>query len=77
MRDQNVGAPAFGDDSKLKFVIHYLAVARPFDGGIGALHAEAVGDVVDRLLAVNRRQFGKRFSFKPRQFGHIAIGPRL
>ena len=67
---RDVGALVLGDDAEFEFVIHHLAVARPFHGRVGAAHAEAVGDVVDRLLAIDLRQFAERLGIDPRQLGH-------
>ena len=74
LRGGNVGALVPGDDAELEFVIHHLAVARPLYRGVGAAHAEAVGDVVDRLLAIDFRQFAERLGIEPRQFGHVVFG---
>ena len=59
-----------------QFVIHHLAVARPLHRGVGAADAEAVGDVVDRLLAIDLRQFAERLGVDPRQFRHVVLGAR-
>ena len=62
--------------AEFKFVIHHLAVARPLHRGVGAAHAEAVGDVVDRLLAVDLGQFAQRLGVDPREFRHVVFGAR-
>ena len=72
----DVGALVPGDDAEFEFVIHHLAVTRPFHRGVGAAHAKAVGDVVDRLLAINLRQFAERFGLDPRQLRHVVLGAR-
>ena len=72
----DVGALAPGDDAEFQFVVHHLAVARPFHGGVGAAHAEAVGEVVDRLLAIDLRQLAERLRLDPRQLGHVVPGAR-
>lgn len=49
-------ARAPGDDHDFELVIHHLAVARPHDGRARPRNREPVGDVVDRKLAIDRRQ---------------------
>ena len=52
----NVGARASGDDRDLELVVHHLAVTRPMHGRAGPDDRQPVGDVVDRQLAIDRRQ---------------------
>ena len=54
-RRGNVRALALGDDAEFELIVHHAAVARPLHRGVGAANTEAVGDVVDRLLAIDLR----------------------
>src|SRR5271166_6886985 len=57
---RNVRARGAGDDRDLELVVHHLAVARPMDGRSRSDDCQPVGDVVDRELAIHRRQVFQR-----------------
>src|SRR6266478_918836 len=61
-------------DYELEFVVHHLAVSRPLYRRVGAAHADAVGDVVDRLLAIDLWQIAEWFCIEACEFGHIIFG---
>ena len=49
-----------GHDPDLQFVVHHLAVARPQHRRVRSDDGEAIGDVIDRKLSVDRRHFAER-----------------
>src|SRR3954454_2985834 len=73
---RDIGALVLRDDAEFQLVIHHLAVARPLYRGVGAAHAEPVGDVVDRLLAIDLGQFGKRLGIEPLQLRDVVFRAR-
>src|SRR5262249_17916967 len=62
--DPDVAPVATDDSPDLELVVEIFGVARPADVGVRTDDAEAVGDVVDRLLGIDIGRLRKRDRFR-------------
>ena len=73
----NVRAGSSRHDSDLQFVVHHFAVTRPEHRRAGSDHREAIGDVIDRKLSVDRRHLAERRLQRGAERRLAALGARL